>query len=112
MKKTCLAIPGRGLEGDMETLSRVTWLFVRGDDTIRVKLSSSGLTVAVSGPRYEARLFRFADTATSDEFLRLYEQHLISDGWGLQGFVERRSTHGTAAFPKGLDRRRSIEVTH
>ena len=96
----------------METLARVTWLFVRGEETIRVKLSSNGLALTASGPRYEQRVFRFADSGTAGEFLRLYEHYLVDTGWGLQGFVERRSRQPEAFFPDGLDRRRRVDVAH
>ena len=97
----------------METLARVTWLFVRGEESISLKLSSTGLALTASGPRYEHRVFRFADTATAEEFLRLYEHHLVDSGWGLQGFVERRSPQADGFFPEDLDRRRRrVEVAH
>jgi len=94
----------------METLARVTWLFVKGNDTIRLKLSADGFSLAVSGPRYDYRVFRFGDEPTAKEFLRLYELDLIGSGWALQGFVERRSPHSPAVFTGGPDRRRRQEV--
>lgn len=74
----------------MQTLSRVTWLFVRGTETIRVSHLDSTLSVTVEGPGHQERLFTFGDPATLDEFLHLYEQNLVDDGWMLQGFVDRQ----------------------
>jgi hypothetical protein len=94
----------------MDTLARVTWLFVKGNDTIRLKLSPNGLSLAANGPRYDQRVFRFGDEATAKEFLRLYELDLIGSGWTLQGFVERRSPESPGVFTAGPDRRRRQEV--
>jgi hypothetical protein len=96
----------------METLARVTWLYVRGEETIRVELAANGLAITASGPRYEHRVYRFADKVTAEEFLRLYEHDLSEGGWGLQGFVDRRSPQADGFFPKDLDRRRRREVAH
>ena len=96
----------------METLDRVTWLFLRGDETIRVKLATNGLLLAANGPRYEQRVFRFGDETTAKEFFRLYEQDLTDSGWILQGFVERRTPPPNGVFPAAGDRRRRQEVAH
>ena len=91
----------------MESLARVSWLFIRGEEAIRVNYSAEGLSIAVSGPGYERRLFRFGDEDTASEFVKLYEHFLSGDGWVLQAFVERRAGSGTAgAAPERGDRRR------
>ena len=81
-------LPGSEMMNERE---RVTWLFVRGDETIRVNRSANRLAVAASGPGHDRRVFRFADEVTAVEFLNLYERFLVDGGWSLQAFVERRS---------------------
>jgi preprotein translocase subunit Sss1 len=90
----------------MESRARVTSLFVRGDQSIRIECSSNGLSVASHEPGHERRVFRFADTPTAEEFLKLFEQHLAGDGWVLQAFVERRATGSGGPPPAFGERRR------
>lgn len=92
-------------EGRVDTLARVAWLFVRGDETIHISLAADGLSVAASGPGHDRRQFKFGDEHTATEFLRLYEHSLSGGGWVLQALVERRANNGHAV-PEGGDRRR------
>lgn len=92
----------------MTVLSRVTWLFVRGDESVRVSQLDPGLAITADGPGHSERVFTFGDEPTADEFLRLYEQDLLDDGWVLQAFVDRRCTPGPV--PLGGDRRRGAGV--
>ena len=93
----------------MELLERVAWLFVRGEETIRVDRSANGLAVAASGPGHDRRVFSFADEVTAAEFLNLYERFLAGGGWSLQAFVERRSREAGNAVP---DRRAPPPLVH
>lgn len=90
----------------METLARVAWLFVRGDETIRINVTADGLSLAANGPGHERKHFKFGDEPTATEFIRLYEHSLTGAGWALQAFVERRSSNRHSAVPEGGDRRR------
>ena len=96
----------------MESLARVTWLYVREDESIRVNRSGSGLSVTTNGPGYDRRVFTFADNGTASEFLKLYEDSLARNGWTLQAFVERRSQQAPGAFLDGADRRSKVPVAH
>jgi hypothetical protein len=89
----------------VEPLARVSWLFVRGEEAIRVNYSAEELGIEVSGPGSKRRRFRFGDEETASEFLRLYEYSLSADGWVLQAFVERRGS-GRAGSPAGGRERR------
>lgn len=96
----------------MEALARVEWLFVRGEETIRVNRSANGLSVAANGPGHDRRVFKFADEVTAAEFLRLYEHFLAGGGWVLQAFVERRSNAAPGLLPEGGERRRRRQDAH
>lgn len=88
----------------MESLARLTWLFIRGEETIHVSYSAETLSVSSQGPGHDHRRFAFADEATAAEFLRLYEHYLAGGGWTLQAFVERRA--GPPTPPDTGERRR------
>ena len=90
----------------VNTLARVAWLFVRGDEAIRVDVSADGLRVAANGPGHERRIFKFGDEPTATEFIRLYEHSLAGAGWVLQAFVERRAGNAPDLVPDGGERRR------
>jgi len=94
----------------MQRLSRVTSLFIRGEESIRLSHLDTKLSVTAEGPGQNQRIFTFGDQATADEFLRLYEQNLIDDGWVLQAVVDRRS--GRGSVPTDGDRRRAVAVAH
>ena len=90
----------------MEGLSRVSWLFIRGSDTVRINFSADTLSLDVSGPGHERKVFKFGDQATAAEFLKLNEYFLTGGGWVLQAFVERRSDRSSGSPPQGRERRR------
>lgn len=90
----------------MNARARVAWLFVRGDETVRLNALDNGLSVAANGPGHERRIFKFGDEPTRAEFVRLYEHFLAGAGWVLQAFVERRSSNTPGQLPEGGDRRR------
>ena len=90
-------------------MERVSWLFVRESDSIRVDCRSDQLAITAYGPGPAERTFRFADQFTVAEFMKLYEQHLAADGWILQAFVERRADRASHAPPR--DRRRRSDLT-
>jgi len=90
----------------MEPLARVSWLFVRGEEAIRVNYSAAGLSVAVNGPGHERRVLTFGDEETASEFMKLYEHSLTGSNWVLQAFVERRTGRKADPMPEGGDRRR------
>jgi hypothetical protein len=88
-------------------MERVSWLFVRSSESIRVDFRSDELAITARGPGQEERTFRFGDEATAVEFLKLYEHFLVSSNWVLQAFVERRAERGTGPVPHSERRRRS-----
>jgi hypothetical protein len=85
----------------MEALARVSWLFVRGAEAIRVNYAARTLSVAANGPGHDRRVFKFGDEETAAEFLKLYEYFLTGGGWVLQAFVERRSEQPGAPTEEG-----------
>jgi hypothetical protein len=91
----------------MEALARVSWLFVRGTETIRLNYSAETLSLAASGPGHDRKIFTFGDESTAAEFLRLYEHSLTTGGWALQAVVERRARALSSATPAGGERRRT-----
>jgi hypothetical protein len=91
-------------------MERVSWLFVRGSESIRVDFRTDHLAIAARGPGQEERTFRFGDESTAVEFMKLYEHFLVSSGWVLQAFVERRAERGPGPLPRS-DRRRRSDAT-
>jgi hypothetical protein len=91
-------------------MERVSWLFIRSAESIRVDFRSDQLAITAHGPGKEERTYTFGDESTAVEFMRLYEQSLGSSGWVLQAFVERRAERGAGPSPPA-DRRRRSDAT-
>jgi hypothetical protein len=79
------------------------WLFVRGEESVRMTRLPLGATLLVCGPGHAEHSHHFDSEASLEEFRRWYEQRLFSEGWAVQGTVERRSRD---ARPPELERRR------
>ena len=73
------------------TLVTQAWLYVRGDESIRVTRLPTGVTLLVFGPRSAEHSHQFDSEPTLNEFWRWYEEHLLAGGWVLHERVERRS---------------------
>lgn len=80
------------------------WLYVRGDESIRVTRLPTGVTLLVFGPLSAEHSHQFDSEATLKEFWHWYEQHLLAEGFVLQERVERRSAGDRPGG--GPDRRR------
>ena len=86
------------------SLETQAWLYVRGDQSIRVTRLPAGVTLLVFGPLSAEHSHQFDSEATLNEFWHWYEEHLVAQGWVLHERVERRSA---GARPGGApDRRR------
>jgi len=83
---------------------REAWLFVRGDESIRIVRVGKKPELLVSGPGSTEHSHSFDTEASLDEFCRWYEAHLVREGWKLHFSMDRRSS--AASSPSGRDRRR------
>ena len=86
-----------------------TWLFVRGDRSIRFELRNGTLTT--SGPGDHFHRTEFDDNVTAMLGLSQIEQALVRDGWSLEQMTtERRSGRDRRAATRGGDRRRGLTL--
>ena len=65
------------------------WLFVRGEESIRLTTSPTG-TLLIFGPGDAQQSFDFTEATTLTQFLESYQQRLLDDGWVLAIVAERR----------------------
>jgi hypothetical protein len=79
------------------------WLFVRGEESIRIKRASKGVRLLTYGPRDAKSAHDFTSPASLDEFLHSYQQRLKDDGWVLAIVAERRQSD--TEVPPGHERR-------
>jgi hypothetical protein len=84
----------------------LAWLFLRGEDSIRIVRDPGTYVLRVEGPGYEREVHAFKDEPELAEFQRNYEARLTSEGWMLGASQERRSGRDRRADPRGSDRRR------
>ena len=75
----------------MEYLENV-WLFVRGEESIRITRAPSGARLLTFGPREAHQSYDFAGSASLEQFLQEYQQRLLNDGWVLAIVSERRQS--------------------
>ena len=84
----------------------LAWLFLRGEESIRIVRDPRAFVLRVEGPGYEREVHAFKDEAGVGEFQRIFEERLLADGWMLGASQERRSGRDRRANSRGLDRRR------
>ncbi len=85
---------------------RQVWLFVRGDESVRIMSILSGLTLLVCGPGTAEHAHHFDSEASLEDFRRWYEQRLIDDKWVLTEDPDRRGSGQQR--PPGRERRRRV----
>jgi hypothetical protein len=68
------------------------WLFVRGEESIRIKRASTGVRLLTYGPGDATGSHDFTSAASLEEFLQSYQQRLKNDGWVLAIVAERRQS--------------------
>ena len=78
------------------------WLFVRGEESIRLTTSPTG-TLLIFGPRDAHQSCDFTDATTLAQFVESYQQRLLGDGWVLAIVAERRQ--GDTPVPPEHERR-------
>jgi len=67
------------------------WLFVRGEESIRIS-SPTSATLLACGPGIAKRAYNFDNPASMQEFLQSYQERLLSEGWVLAALAERRES--------------------
>ena len=68
------------------------WLFVRGEESIRIQRASPGIRLLTYGPADATDSHDFASTAALEAFLESYQQRLRNNGWVLAIVSERRQS--------------------
>jgi hypothetical protein len=66
------------------------WLFVRGEESIRMTTKPTGGTLLIFGPGEANQSYDFLDAAALRTFLESYQERLLNDGWVLAIVAERR----------------------
>ena len=93
----------------MTALVETTWLFVRGGESVRVIRAATPegrARLLVYGPGNTQATHEFQDTATCTQRESEIERELVSDGFTLEQFTDRRSGLERRATVRGSDRRR------
>ena len=84
----------------------LAWLFVRGEDSVRIVRDPVAFVLRIEGPGYEREVHAFKSEGEIGEFQRNYEARLLAEGWVLGASQERRSGRDRRSDPRGSDRRR------
>ena len=82
------------------------WLYVQGDEAVRIFRSSDRLMQLVCGPGPAEHAHTFDSSATLKQFLAWYTTALARDGWILQRVADRRQNTGVGWTLPAVDRRR------
>ena len=84
----------------------LAWLFVRGEESVRIVRDPREFILRIEGPGYEREVHAFKSETEIGEFQRNYEARLVAEGWMLGASQERRSGRDRRSNPRGGDRRR------
>jgi hypothetical protein len=66
------------------------WLFVRGNESIRLMRPEAHCALRVNGPGARHEQYDFDREEDRTEFQRSLEAQLMAEGWVLESFSERR----------------------
>jgi hypothetical protein len=89
--------------------STTAWLYVRGDQTVRIVMDRGSL--AVYGPGDLFRHHSHDDDAVAMLEQSVLEQQLVRDGWSLERMTtERRSGADRRKQVRAHDRRRGLRL--
>lgn len=66
------------------------WLFVRGDESIRIIKNQSTTTLLIFGPGPRQNSHEFENEASLEEFRQSFEHRVLLDGWVLLDVGDRR----------------------
>jgi hypothetical protein len=73
-----------GTEGGAE------WLFVRGEESIRIVTDRATTTLLEFGPGPRQTSYRFGSAASLEKFRQTFEQRVLLNGWVLLDIADRR----------------------
>ena len=93
----------------MTGLVETIWLFVRGGDSVRVIRASTPegrARLLIYGPGNTHATHEFQDGITCTQRESEIERELVTDGFTLEQFTDRRSGTERRNVPRGSDRRR------
>jgi hypothetical protein len=93
----------------MTGLVETIWLFVRGEDSVRVIRAATPegrARLLVYGPGNTQTTHEFQDAVTCTQRESEIERDLVNDGFTLEQFTDRRSGLDRRTVPRGDDRRR------
>jgi hypothetical protein len=93
----------------MTGLVETIWLFVRGEDSVRVIRAATPegrARLLVYGPGNTQTTHEFQDAVTCTQRESEIERDLVNDGFTLEQFTDRRSGLDRRTVPRGADRRR------
>jgi hypothetical protein len=92
----------------MTGLVETIWLFVRGEESVRVIRASTPerrARLLIYGPGNTHATHEFQDGIACAERESQIEQELIADGFTLAQFTDRRGGLDRRGMPRGSDRR-------
>ena len=93
----------------MTGLVETIWLFVRGEESVRVIRAATPegrARLLIYGPGNKQSTLEFQDGVTCTSREAEIERELVGDGFTLEQFTDRRGGLDRRSIPRGLDRRR------
>jgi hypothetical protein len=93
----------------MTALVETIWLFVRGEESVRVIRAATPegrARLLIYGPGNTQATHEFQDGVTCTQRESEIERELVADGFTLEQFTDRRSGLDRRSLPRGTDRRR------
>jgi hypothetical protein len=93
----------------MAVLIETVWLFVRGDESVRMMRTSTPegrVRLLVYGPGNTYAVHEYPDDIACAEGESVLERELVSEGYCLEQFTDRRSGTERRRVSRGPDRRR------
>lgn len=93
----------------MTGLVETIWLFIRGGESVRVIRAATPegrARLLVYGPGNTHATHEFVDGIACTEREAEIERELVSDGFTLEQFTDRRSGLDRRSVPRGIERRR------
>jgi len=97
----------------MVALVETIWLFVRGRESVRVIRAGTpegGLQLLVYGPGNTEVTHEFQDAISCAAHASQLERRLISEGFTLEQFTDRRDGSDRRSTARGPDRRRGLRL--
>ena len=94
----------------MDPLTRYVWLFVRGQESIRITRDRTELGLFVYGPAAAEQVRTFESVDGLKEYMEGLTQELQAERWTLHATLDRRGSRAEGGDAAARERRRPREA--